>query len=373
MSDTKKSNSKPSAFKSNLNRLIVVASLLLLIKLFTYTVEEFLPVFASVMQQLFSALFPFIIAFIIAFLVEPLVSKLIKFLNIKRIYASIIVITFASILVVLLFVLLGSRLYRELVELTVTLPSIYEKTVTLISEKVLILEKYIELNPEIQTTINASIEQIVSSLQTVIKAGSMGLLGLLGSLPNLLIVIIVASVATLITSFSFPKVKEWFFQRIKGQYNEKTRIVASNLGDALVGFLRAITILISVTAIVVTVGLMLIGNKYALTIGILSGLLDLMPIVGPSLIFIPWIIVLLLTGEIALGIKILLIFAATAVIRAALEPKVMSQNIGIHPLPTLISIYVGLKLLGAVGLVLGPALVVIYQAVREAELLKRRS
>ncbi|KUO66184.1 MAG: sporulation protein [Gracilibacter sp. BRH_c7a] len=352
---------------------MVVAAVLLLLKLFTYTVQEFLPVLALVMHQIFSALFPFIIAFILAFLVEPLVAKLTKTFNLKRVYASIIVLTLVILSLVLLLIFLGSRLYRELAELATSMPAMYEKTVTLIAEKSLVFQKYIELNPEIKNAINSSTQELLSTLQTIIKTGSMGLLSFLGALPGFMIVIVVATVATLIISFSFPLVKEWFFQRIKGKHNAKTRIVASNLGSALVGFLRAMTILVSVTAIVSTIGLILIGNKYALTLGILAGLLDLLPIIGPSLIFIPWTVVLLFTGELALALKVLIIYLVVTVIRVALEPKVMSQNIGIHPLPTLISIYVGLKLLGAAGLILGPALVVIYEAVRKAGMFKENN
>lgn len=373
MSDIKKGDSKKSSLRINLNRLIVIASVLLLLKLFTYSVQEFIPVFGTVMGQVVSALFPFIIAFILAFLIEPLVAKLIKSFNLKRVYASLIVLTVVIISLVLLLILLGSRLYRELAELATTMPAIYEKTVTLIAEKSLIFQKYIELNPEIQNAITSSTQELLSTLQTIIKTGSKGLLTFLGALPGFMIIIVVAAVATLIISSSFPLVKEWFFQRIKGKHNAKTRIVATNLGSALVGFIRAMSILISVTALVSTVGLLLIGNKYALTLGILAGFLDLLPIIGPSLIFIPWTLVLLFTGEIALALKILLIYLVATVIRVALEPKVMSQNIGIHPLPTLVSIYVGLKLLGAAGLIIGPALVVFYEAVRKAGMFKKEN
>lgn len=371
MSDVKKSEPKKSSLRINLNRLIVVASLLLLLKLITYTVQEFIPVFGLVMGQVFSALFPFIIAFILAFLIEPLVIKLIEKFNIKRLYASLMVLTVVIISLVLLLILLGSRLYRELAELATTMPAMYEKTITLIAEKSLVFQRYIELNPEIQNAINSSTQEIINTLQTIIKTGSMVVLAFLGALPGFMIVIVIATVATLIISISFPQVKEWFFERIKGKYNAKTRIVATDLGSALVGFLRAMTILVSVTALVSTIGLLLIGNKYAFTLGILAGFLDLLPIIGPSLVFIPWTLVLLFTGELALALKVLLIYLAATVIRVALEPKVMSQNIGIHPLPTLISVYVGLKLLGAVGLIIGPALVVFYEAVRKAGMFKK--
>jgi len=355
-----------TSLNKNLNRLVIVAGILLLLKLFTYSVQTFLPVFSSVLGQLFSALMPFILAFIIAFLIEPVVLKMIGTLKMKRSYASVLVITVVIIVLALLLMIVGSRLYKELAELTTTFPLIYGKTVLLLTEQIGILENYIKLNPEIQNAIQSSSENIITSLQYILREGSVGLLAFLAALPGLMVVIVVTTVATLLTSMSFPAVKNWFYRKLKGKYQAKTRLIATDLGAALVGFLRAQTILVSVTAIVITFGLLILGNKYAFTIGILAGLLDLIPIIGPSIIFIPWIIVLLFTAGLGSALKIFAIYIAATVIRQILEPKILSQNIGIHPLPTLISIYVGLNLFGVSGLIIGPAVVVIYEAVRKA-------
>lgn len=371
MRETDTSKPKRINLRANINRLVIVAALLLLLKLFAYVVTEFLPVFSHVVGQLVSALLPFIIAFIIAFLIEPLVSYLMKRLKIKRTYSSLLVITLVVIVFSLLLILLGGRLYRELVEMTAAFPQLYDKTLNLFFEKLFILERYIQLNPEIQNALRSSTQDIIASVQVIIKKGSLGVLAFLGALPGFMLITVVTTIATLLTSMSFPQVKEWFFARMKGKYNEKSRLVAADLGTALIGFLRAQTILVSVTIIVITVGLLLIGNKYAFTVGIVAGLLDLVPIIGPSLIFIPWTIILLFAADLASALQVFIIYIVATIIRQMLEPKIMSQNIGIHPLPTLISIYVGLKLFGALGLILGPTLIIVYAAFRKAGVLRR--
>lgn len=360
-----------STLKKNLNRLAVLAAVLLLLKIFNYTIQEFFPVFGLVLGQLLSAFLPFLLAFMIAFLLEPLVLKIIKAGKIKRIYASVLVIMLAVLGLLLMLILIGSRLYKEMAELATTFPAIYEQTVTLLSKEMGILQNYIEINPEIRSSLLASSEEIIVSLQGFLKEGSVGLLALLGALPGFLGVIIVTAVATLLTSMSFPEVQQWFFGRINRKYVNKTRLVAQDLGAALVGFLRSQFILVSITALITIGGLLIIGNKYAFTVGILVGLLDLIPVVGPALVFIPWIVVLLFTAGLGPALKILIIYAALTVIRQILEPKILSQNIGIHPLPTLMSIYVGMKLLGVVGLILGPAILIVYEAVRKAGLFHR--
>jgi len=359
--------------RANVNRLVIIAAILLLLKLFAYAVEEFLPVFASVVGQLISAFLPFIFALVLAFLMEPLVSRLMKYLKMKRVYASLLVLVFFILLILALLVLMGSRLYRELAELATSFPALYDRTVLLLTEQTGVVQNYLALNPEIENAIRSSTEGVITSLQSLLKEGSLHLLSFLGALPGFIVIIVITIIATLLTSMSYPLVKEWFFSRFKGRYQSKSRQIATDLGAALIGFLKAQSILVSVTIVITVIGLLITGNQYAFTLGILAGIFDLIPIIGPAVIFIPWALVLFFTGGIGAGIKILLIYLVVTIVRQILEPKILAKNIGLHPLPTLISMYAGLTLFGAFGLILGPAVVVIYEAVRKAGLLQRET
>jgi len=356
---------KQGAFKKNLNRLIIIVSAFMGLKLFTYMINEFLPVFGKVIGEVFSAILPFVIALIFAFLLEPLVLRLMKLFRVRRTYASVLALVISLIVIFFALLLIGSRLYRELAELLVAFPDFYDQIVVFVTDQIKLLEKYFELNPDFKYSIQSSTKDALGYLHIAVKEVSVGLLAILGVLPGFMVVIMVSFVATMLTSMSFPTVKEWFFKRFKGEYNTKSKIIFKDLGTAFIGFLRAETILVSVTAVVVVVGLLIIGQDYAFIIGILSGFLDLIPVIGPSLIFIPWIIVLLFTEGLAAAFKILCVYLVASIIRQMLEPKIMSQNIGMHPLPTLISMYAGLKIFGAVGLVIGPAVIVIYDIIRK--------
>lgn len=179
-------------------------------------------------------------------------------------------------------------------------------------------------------------------------------------------VLVVSIVATFFMSASYPGVKNFFSNLIPRKWKPSAHSVSRDLGAAVVGFVRAEAILISVTGLILTLGLVWMGNPYAFTIGFISVFLDLLPIVGTGMIFVPWIVGLFILGSVSEGIKLLIIYLIAMVVRQIIEPKIMSQNIGIHPLATIISMYVGLKLLGAFGLILGPGLVIIYEALRKA-------
>lgn len=352
----------------NLNRLAQVTILLVLLKVFTYLFQDFLPVFGQVVTKAFSALLPFFIALLVAFLMEPLVVRLMRRVRLRRAYAALLALVLALVGVSLLIIIIMARLYTELAELAINLPN-YDYLVDFVTKQVQTIEKYVGLNPNIQSTLFAATESLTRSIQEWAKSASLFLLGFLTALPRVFIVLVVSLVATFLVSLSYPEVKKFFAGLIPNRWRSSAQVVSEGLGAAIFGYLRAQTILVSITALGTIIGLLLIGNPYAVTLGVLAGLLDIMPIVGTGMLFVPWIIALLIMGSFGGAVKLLVLWLITLVVRQLLEPKVMSSGIGIHPLPTLISMYVGLQLLGVVGLILGPALVICYEALRKAGLI----
>ncbi len=74
---------------------------------------------------------------------------------------------------------------------------------------------------------------------------------------------------------------------------------------------------------------------------------------------VPWIIWEFATGNSKLGIGLAVLYVTTSVVRQILEPKIVGDNIGLHPLATLVSLYIGLQLGGMVGMILGPITLII--------------
>ena len=74
---------------------------------------------------------------------------------------------------------------------------------------------------------------------------------------------------------------------------------------------------------------------------------------------IPWGIILIIMGDVTLGVSVLGLLVLITVVRQFLEPKVVSNNLGIHPLYTLIAMYIGFKVSGVLGLLIGPIILII--------------
>lgn len=76
---------------------------------------------------------------------------------------------------------------------------------------------------------------------------------------------------------------------------------------------------------------------------------------------IPWAIICALNGDINLGIAIIILLIIMSVVRQILEPKLVSKNIGVHPIFTLIAMYTGFKIIGVIGLLVGPIVLIIFK------------
>lgn len=114
-----------------------------------------------------------------------------------------------------------------------------------------------------------------------------------------------------------------------------------------------IIIMFVITAICVA-GLYLSGNEYALLAGCGIGICDAMPFLGTGTIFVPWAILEVLRGRYMLAVIYTIIYAICSLMREILEPKLLGNKLGMHPLTVIVSIYVGLKIYGLWGFALGP-------------------
>jgi len=99
--------------------------------------------------------------------------------------------------------------------------------------------------------------------------------------------------------------------------------------------------------------------KYPLLIALVIAFVDALPILGSGTVMVPWAVISALDGDINLGISIVSLWILMCIVRQFLEPKVISNKIGIHPIFTLIAMYTGFKLIGVIGMLIGPIVLII--------------
>lgn len=130
----------------------------------------------------------------------------------------------------------------------------------------------------------------------------------------------------------------------------------------LKAYVRSQFIIMSVVAAICAIGLAIVGNRYNIVIGIIIGVFDALPLIGAGTVLIPWSIVYIFMGEYMKAAILFVIFIICYLTREFLEPRLMGQKIGMTPISTLISIYVGYQLFGFLGMIAGP---LVYVMIRE--------
>lgn len=128
---------------------------------------------------------------------------------------------------------------------------------------------------------------------------------------------------------------------------------------AFLKYLRSYLLLLVITFLEMLAGLFLIRAPYPLIMAIVIAVLDLLPVIGVGAVLIPWGVWSFFAGRTAFGVGVLVLFVAHTVFRQIIEPKIVGKNLGVHPLMTLVFIYVGYSVFGIVGLLLVPILTVL--------------
>ena len=147
-------------------------------------------------------------------------------------------------------------------------------------------------------------------------------------------------------------------------YEEISRVM-KRLSKTGIAYLKTQGILFLLVATCCTVGLLCIRNKYALLLGILIAIFDFLPVFGSGLFFLPWAIFCLLSGQIFQSAILITTYVLCMIIREFLEPKLLGDKIGLKPVVMLMAIYVGMKLFGLWGFLLGPVGLILILAICE--------
>lgn len=168
---------------------------------------------------------------------------------------------------------------------------------------------------------------------------------------HILWVMLVISVSTLLIFLDY----DHLFLVLKESGIGKTAgHIANRVKTAGGSYLKAQLIIWLCVSTICVVGLFLTGNSYALLAGIAIGFCDALPFLGTGTVFIPWMILEVLQGKYGLAIWYLVIYLCCSITREMLEPKLVGKGIGVHPICVLMSIYIGIKVYGGVGVLFGP-------------------
>lgn len=316
--------------------------------------------------------YPFIIGIILAFLMNPFIIFLSEKSRFPRTLSVLVSMVFLIALIAGLITFLIVEIVAGAAYLSKVLPEHLDTMILLLQdyfqEKILplyqkIISLFNDLEAEQQDTILSNIENLGSSIGTTLTNIIQATLGLMPKFIGWLPEAGTGALFSLLATFFIAKDWNKFLTKTQQLLPNKallnlTKIVIE-LKRALFGFIRAQLTLISMTTLIVLIGLLILRIEFAITIALIAGFVDLLPYLGTGFVFIPWIIYALMTGNFSLALGLAILYTVVIVQRQLMEPKILSSSIGIDPLATLIAIFIGFKTIGFIGLIIGPIVLVI--------------
>lgn len=123
------------------------------------------------------------------------------------------------------------------------------------------------------------------------------------------------------------------------------------------GYLKAELLISLAVMVILGVGFTIMGQPYGLLLAFLLAVLDFIPILGAGTVLVPWAVIDLLLGNWTKAVYLLILWGVITLFRRLMEPKIVGDQTGLHPLLSLFAIYAGMRLGGVLGMILGPVVV----------------
>ena len=324
----------------------------------------FLPKILGALGFLIKLFMPFLLGYLFSMAVNPLADFLQKKLKIPRGFSAVLVMVLIIGIVggVLTFAIW--KIVDEVRMLYTQFPAIYESVqngVHSIGSKLSVIYDNLPMN--VQTAITALGDSISDKAAHFINTKSMPVVDYAGNfakaLPSVFIGVIVFILSSYFMVSDNKSVSRAVRKIISPKFMERLIMVKTELKKYLGGYCKAQVILMFIAFLIMLIGLSILDIDYALLIALAVAVLDALPFFGSGLVLWPWTVLAFLDGDIRLGIGLIIIYAAVALMRHFTEPKLVSSRIGMNPILTLMSMYVGYRTLSIGGLILGPIILML--------------
>lgn len=315
---------------------------------------------------------PLIGALVFSWIIKPIalpVEKVFTKIKIpKKIAALIAVILVFGLLSALLF-LLASVLKNELSDLFNSLPGFIRETSAYLRLQVNKLMGVFEAegNEEIVATIYEMLMTGLNKLTEIVT----GLAGTLmsftwsafTSIPDVIIVVLF----TIMESYYIVADRDdiarffnkWAPSGFGGAFDQVKKVMILGVRAQIVTALAQMV----VAAVVLMIGFAVMDINYAVVLAMLIAGLDALPVIGAGLIMFPMMAYYAVIGDYMMMLGAIVLYFLVQVIKRVMEPKILGKQMRLNQLATMISMYAGYKLLGFIGIVVGPLLLMLFTVV----------
>ncbi len=309
--------------------------------------------------KLLSFFLPFVIALIVSAIANPLVNFLEKKVKILRKHSS-------AVIIVLVLAVLFALIYLLIWGILQGLQSLFGEMDDIIATFLGFLDEFrlalANLSISLPDSLHQTISSLDASIETALTAFATDLMeqinlsaagSYLNSALNLLILIIISILATYFVMIDRNKLALTLSRAVPTSIQHYYRVVMDNIKTAVGGYLKTQLKLMIIIMLALFVGFKLLDVEYALLLAFITAILDFLPVFGTGTIIAPWVVFKIISGDYLYAVFLIIIYLVCLLLKQLLQPKIMGDSVGLSPLYALFFMFVGYRINGIIGMIIG--------------------
>ncbi|MBE6866577.1 MAG: sporulation integral membrane protein YtvI [Oscillospiraceae bacterium] len=319
---------------------------------------------------------PFVIAFIVSFCLKPVVNRVNIYFKIKRSVSAIVCVAAFYLLTGVVISLIGVQVILFIRNMFFVLPDYYNNEIApLVSDWLHRIQRFVvTIDPEVTATVEEYIISLLDNLGQWVSSLSVTMLSKFSAsivaVPGLFIKTLITIIATFFISVDYYEITFFIARQLNTKQISLLYDAETYAKTALVQYIKSYSLILFITFAEIAAGLWLLGVKRAVLIAMLIAVFDILPAVGTGGIIIPWGIISIALGDVFMGIGLLALYLIVTVVRNTLEPKIVGEQVGLHPVATLMAMFLGSKIMGIIGLFGFPIALVILTKLNDSGKIK---
>ena len=317
------------------------------------------------MEYILPVVAPFLIAFLLASLTYSPAQRLSARLHTPqrgtRLMLSLLFALSFAALVILIAWQVISAIWGFLVDIG------NEKDLTNLISRFFSEKSYIlggAFPSDLADRIGGAIDSLFSSALSAITSA---VTGIAGGIPRLFLFLLVTLVSLAYFSFDYDRITKFLHSVLPRRAMEIISLLCTSVVRVIGRYILSYSLIMLITYFVLLVGFSIIRIDHGPILALLVAFLDILPIIGVGTVLLPWGVYELAVGISSRGIGLILLFVANSLIRQIAEPRIVGKSLDIHPIVSLIMLYVGYALFGFTGMIVLPVAAVSLSAVLKAD------
>lgn len=305
-------------------------------------------------------LMPFILGFLVAwFLRRPAAFLAGKLRITQKIPAALLTALF-YFLTATIIVFAGAQFLFALKDMLPRLPEIYINELLPFLDACMdnIKEFVSQIDPaiaiEIDTWAGNASTSVMQMITSFSGAAVKSISGIATGMPMMIVKVVLTIVSTFFFSMDFDRIVRFLKKLLPEKAEKAIHPIKEKVFHSLKVFLRSYCLIFLMTFSELSIGFGIMRIPHAIWIGLLVAVIDIMPVLGTGLVLLPWAVIAAFMKNFPMAIGMVLLYIIMTVIRNMVEPKLVGRQIGLHPLATLISMFLGMQLFGIIGLFVFP-------------------